>query len=333
MKRHNSIPKFSYPTIEESSEESKRPFWSVMIPTYNPGTYLEATLKSVLDQGIGYDEMQIEVIDDCSDQDIYGIVQKVGNGRIGFHRQTKRGGQSINWNTCIQRARGHWVHILNHDDIVLDGFYQCYKNFIERNKESVFVFCRAIAIDERGEWMNIMHSPPNEDKSGNLKDAYHELCKGNFIVSSSTVVCSRDVFVKVGGFSPDLHFCTDWNMWIRIARHGSIGYISRPYCLYRFHSGSDTERLHESLKDVKEIIRVIDELSQTVPASDSQQLRSASCKRATIYINYVRMKLHNRKNHKDALKYALWLMKLNPSPRNFLRVIKSIIRNLAPNDK
>ena len=41
-----------------------RPFWSVMIPTYNCAVYLRETLASVLAQDPGPDRMQIEVVDD-----------------------------------------------------------------------------------------------------------------------------------------------------------------------------------------------------------------------------------------------------------------------------
>ena len=44
----------------------QRPFWSVMIPAYEPGPFLEAALAGVLAQDPGPEEMQIEVIDDAS---------------------------------------------------------------------------------------------------------------------------------------------------------------------------------------------------------------------------------------------------------------------------
>ena len=37
-----------------------------MIPTYNRTKYLEKTLRSILEQDPGENEMQIEVIDNCS---------------------------------------------------------------------------------------------------------------------------------------------------------------------------------------------------------------------------------------------------------------------------
>src|SRR5262244_3596494 len=103
----------------------QRPFWSVMIPTYNPVGYLERTIESILTQDAGPKEMQTEVIDDCSTKtDVERLVRKVGGDRVTFYQRLERGDLCGNWNTCIDRARGHWVHILHQDDLVLPSFYQ-----------------------------------------------------------------------------------------------------------------------------------------------------------------------------------------------------------------
>ena len=55
------------PSISPVPETAERPFWSVMIPTYNPNlNYLEQSLGSVLEQAPAARHMQIELIDDGS---------------------------------------------------------------------------------------------------------------------------------------------------------------------------------------------------------------------------------------------------------------------------
>ncbi|MFX0196931.1 MAG: glycosyltransferase, partial [Candidatus Hodarchaeota archaeon] len=57
-------PKFEdvkYPRVGPVPEGIHRPFWSVMIPTYNCKHYLEEAFNSVLEQDPGPDEMQIAV--------------------------------------------------------------------------------------------------------------------------------------------------------------------------------------------------------------------------------------------------------------------------------
>ena len=72
-------PPLIFPLQEEGSP---RPFWSVMIPTYNPQPdYLEETLRGILQQDPGPEQMQIEVVDDCSPDDTASeVVRRIGAG-------------------------------------------------------------------------------------------------------------------------------------------------------------------------------------------------------------------------------------------------------------
>ena len=59
------------PQIDPIAEDSGRPFWSVMLPTYNCTAIFEQTLRSVLEQDPGPDQMQIAVVDDCSESRLH----------------------------------------------------------------------------------------------------------------------------------------------------------------------------------------------------------------------------------------------------------------------
>src|SRR6187431_1946472 len=109
------------PLIRGTEGPGTRPYWSVMIPSYNPrAEYLEETLKSVLQEDPGPDQMQIEVVDDGSkDNAASEVARRVGAGRLTFHAEPQNRGLANTWNRCIERAHGHWVHILHQDDLVL----------------------------------------------------------------------------------------------------------------------------------------------------------------------------------------------------------------------
>jgi cellulose synthase/poly-beta-1,6-N-acetylglucosamine synthase-like glycosyltransferase len=60
------------PLISGTEGLGTRPYWSVMIPTYNPrANYLEETLNKVLQQDPGPEQMQIEVVYDCSEHNTF----------------------------------------------------------------------------------------------------------------------------------------------------------------------------------------------------------------------------------------------------------------------
>src|SRR5262249_29871891 len=139
------------PPIEPCSGGSHRPFWSVMIPTYNCAGDLRHTLASVLCQAPGPEEMQIEVVDDASTMDYpEDVVRELGNGRVTFFRHAKSQRATRTFNTCVQRSRGHWVHILHGDDEVVPGFYAAYRQLIEATPGVVMVTGASITTNEHG---------------------------------------------------------------------------------------------------------------------------------------------------------------------------------------
>src|SRR5947208_3689932 len=142
----------SPPLIPGIEGPGTRPYWSVMIPTYNPrADYLEEMLNSVLQQDPGPEQMQIEVVDDCSnDNTASEVTRRLGAGRVTFHAESRNRGLASNWNRCIERARGHWVHILHQDDIVLPGFYDLLRKGAECS-EAGAIFCRHAYANSNGQ--------------------------------------------------------------------------------------------------------------------------------------------------------------------------------------
>src|SRR3546814_9331070 len=95
-----------------------------MIPAYNCIGYLQEALESVLQQALPKDQMQIEVIDDCStDGDVAELVSRVGKGRVGYFKKEKNGGSSRNFESFVNRASGTYVNILHGDDKIAPGIY------------------------------------------------------------------------------------------------------------------------------------------------------------------------------------------------------------------
>src|ERR1035441_1648128 len=131
------------PRVTPQAETGCSPFWSVMIPAYNRTQYLEKTLRSVLAQDPGPEEMQIEVVDDVSlVDDPEPIVRRVAGHRVSFFRNPRNIGLMPNFNNCVERARGHWVHILHTDDFVYPGFYQRLRTPLEARSDIGGAFCR-----------------------------------------------------------------------------------------------------------------------------------------------------------------------------------------------
>src|SRR5260370_15340669 len=137
------------PRISSVLPGSPRPFWSVMVPTYNSGKHLRRTLESVLRQDPGPEQMQIEVVDGGSTTDNpEEVVKELGQGRVGFYRLQVNKGPATTFNAAISRSHGRWVHLLHGDDMVSPRFYETFADAINRHPGVVMALSGSIIIDE-----------------------------------------------------------------------------------------------------------------------------------------------------------------------------------------
>lgn len=51
------------------------------------------------------------------------------------------------------------------------------------------------------------------------------------------MVVQRDALAAVGGFDAALPAMQDWDVWLRLARHGRVRTLARPCVLYNDHAG------------------------------------------------------------------------------------------------
>ena len=246
------------PKINSLDTSSPRPFWSVMIPVYNPPLpYLEETLRCVLDQDAGADQMQIEVIDDASPNGApTEFIRKLAGERVTVHCEPRNLGLAGIWNRCIERARGEWVHILHQDDLIYPGFYKLLQQGIQAFPSTGAAFTRHIYCNEIGEQQHL--SRLELAQPGILKDALVRLVNENRIVCASIVV-KKSTYQAVGRFDSRLTHAIDWEMWIRIANQFPIFYEPTILAAWRQHSTATTSgqiRSGENIRDIARAIRI-----------------------------------------------------------------------------
>jgi glycosyltransferase involved in cell wall biosynthesis len=317
-----------YPPIAPVSDDVRRPKWSVMIPTFNCATYLERTLKSVLAQDPGPAEMQIMIVDDHSTQDdSETVANDIGKGRVAYFRHPENVGAPQNFNTCIRLAVGHWVHILHGDDLILPGFYAAYGSFIEKYPEVGMVFGRACLINIDDERIGISPRPPEYSSSERLHHLLEALVIANFIFTP-TVVVARNSYVQTGGFTSFLPHTADWEMWMRLAASGPIGYIDDAYALYRMHPESDTRRFVRSARNIEDFVKVIEIGIRRLPPELRRQARATAYHGLEGYANKCRRVFHRAGQHRSALCHGLWAFRIDPSALNLWRITRSGLRCL-----
>lgn len=311
----------TYATIPPVPEGEPRPFWSVMIPTRNRPEYLETMLLNLLQQAPPEAEMQIEVIDNCSTVgDIQEIVERVGQGRIGYFRQDHSVPVNENFNTAVRRARGKWVHIPHDDDLVMDDFYRVHQAFIKAHAACSLVISPCVFIDENDIWRRVSRVFADDD--GILVNQREMVLKTNQFVMP-TVVVKREAYEQVGGYSNTL-IAFDWEFWVRSSLNGcNFGQIKRPYYLYRQHSQSDTQVGEYTGSLIKQYL--------DVSAAVTAQLDDVDERKRWQQLHYKDYNLYCHKhahanllqgNFRSALRYTVWAFRFYPSVGNFLGIFR-----------
>lgn len=249
-----------------------RPIWSIMIPTYERSRYLLATIESVLAQisERELDKFQIEVVDNCStNKAIKNIVSKY-KGKVSFYCQPETVNVHTNWNTCIERARGKYIHILHDDDLVDAEFYQRMEVAFNTHPEIGVACCRHQHIDETGcrlKYVSRLH----RKKAGIIPNFIEKIAVRS-LFDPPAVVVKKEVYEKLGKFNPRMESSADHEMWIRIAVNYQVWFEPQILAFYRIHNNTITSTVLSSGYNLVCARRAIQTFDRLLPPDLSWKL-------------------------------------------------------------
>lgn len=295
-----------------------------MIPVYNCSGFLEETLRRVLAADQGEERMQIEVIDDGStDADVAALVQSVGAGRIAYFRQKENVGSLRNFHTCLERARGYFIHILHGDDLIRREFYRKMEGLFDRYPAVGAAFCRYAYVDETGR--TLYHQDPEADEEGVLENWLARLGERQRIQYAAMVV-KRGVYEHLGGFY-GVEYGEDWEMWVRIAAHYDMAYTPEVLAEYRKHYSSISGRSFVTAANMSSLEWVMKKIQDYLPANTRKNVLETS---RTFYAHYamrVASALWKRfKDRRGASAQALAAWNMSRDAGLLLKMIKLYTR-------
>jgi glycosyltransferase involved in cell wall biosynthesis len=309
-----------------------------MIPVYNCAPYLPQTLRSVLQQDPGTDQMQIEVIDDAStDANVEKLVKEIGRGRILYYRQPQNVGSLRNFETCLNRATGHRIHLLHGDDKVKPGFYAKMDALFNQFPTAAMAVCNYEFIDQENTFLyNNMQEAPQD---GILHDFLYRMAERCATQYASTVV-KREIYEASGGFF-GVEYGEDWEMWARIAKDHPVAYTPEILAEYRVHVNNISSGRFSSGQNFKDIGWVLQRINTYLPPAMRSRMKRKGQK------NYARYALgnseyiwHARRDKqtvyrqvKGALRMHTGLQVLRKAAKMYLKIWLHPIRKLVGNVK
>lgn len=228
-----------------------KPEVSVIIPVYNSIATIERSLASTLDQNVA---IEVILIDDQSQDDSaqhikYLIDQYPGNYR--FLQTDKNLGASGARNLGIASATAEYVAFLDADDLWLPGKLQKQLKAMKADSSTVLVTCDSLKVTPLGEIKTLSHQN-NVPVKG--PDAWKTLLSYNFI-PTPTVLTRTDLIKQANGFDLNLKIGEDLDLWIKIAKLGSVQIVNEVLVHYFDTAGSLMKQSYtENTKHILEVI-------------------------------------------------------------------------------
>ncbi|WP_299524197.1 glycosyltransferase [uncultured Methanobrevibacter sp.] len=114
---------------------------SVIIPTYNTGNILHRTMNSIENQTIGFENIEVVIVDDCSNNETIEIINqysKLDNVKV-IYFNSNTGASGIPRNIGIKESSADYIMFLDHDDFFKhDALEELYGYIINNNCDLVF---------------------------------------------------------------------------------------------------------------------------------------------------------------------------------------------------
>ncbi len=217
------------------------PVISIITPSHNQGNFIAETIESVINQA-GDFSLEYIIVDggstDNSVEIIRGYAEQIERGTwparcqsISFRWSSEADqGQTAALAKGFGKATGEIFAWLNSDDTYLPGALQRITDNFNTHPETALLYGEATYIDTESRVISRYQT----DEFDLLR------------LASSNIICQPAAFFRsnafraVGGLNEQLNFVMDYDLWIRLGRHGHCTYLPELLATYRLHEASKT---------------------------------------------------------------------------------------------
>lgn len=157
-----------------------KPFFSIVIPTFNRASFITKTIKSILNQT--YINFEIIVIDDGSSDNTEEVVKDIYDDRLSYYyiENAERGAAR---NFGAKLAKGDYINFFDSDDLAYDLHLEsANKIILENNSPEVF----HLNFDIKNSEDEIIRTPSK------IRNINKQLIYGN-ILSCNGVFIRKDI--------------------------------------------------------------------------------------------------------------------------------------------
>ncbi len=197
---------------------------SIVTPSFNQGRYLEASIRSVLEQD--YPNIEYILIDGGSKDNSVEIIKQYQD-RLAWWSSEKDKGHADGLNKGFSHATGEILAWLNSDDTYFPGAVSEAVAFLKSHPGVGMVYADADLINDEGETIG---------KFASRQTDYRRLLRGSVHIPQATTFFRADLWQQIGPLDLSLFFSFDYDLWVRLAKVSEIRYVPRRWANFRMHN-------------------------------------------------------------------------------------------------
>ncbi len=275
---------------------------SVIIPAYNRASFLDEAIQSVLDQEYfvldDSSSFELLVIDDGSTDNTREIVRSFGD-KVNYLFQEHKGVSAAR-NLGLNLARGDYLCFLDSDDLWKKDKMSVQMSFMKTFPKAKVCYTEETWI-RRGVFVN--PKKKHQKYSGWIFDKVLPLC----LISLSSALFRREVFVEIGKFDEELLACEDYDFGIRLAHKYPIYLLPKPLIIKRGGHSDQLSRKYRAMDGFR--VKALEKALQLGLTSPQEKLvRQEIVKKCQILVNGY----EKRNNRAEARKYLSLIDKYRP---------------------
>ena len=199
--------------------------FSVIMPLYNKGAYVEKAIRSVLEQT--YPHYELIVVNDGSSDDSAVIAEEllkdVTNARL---INQDNAGVAVARNNGVAQAKGDYVCFLDADDWWDVSFLQEMQQFIKDYPEAGIWGTNYWYVKKGKTHIAV----PCETGYINYPKLYAETSA--MPLTSISVCIEKKLFDELGGFPLGIKLGEDFLLWTKIALHHKVAFLNKAVAYY-----------------------------------------------------------------------------------------------------
>ena len=205
---------------------------SIITPSYNQAAFIGRTIQSVQGQR-GPFELEHIVVDGGSSDGTLDILRSHGQAIRWISEKDE--GQADALNKGLAMAGGDIIGWLNSDDLYEADALAAVAEVFEAQPATQWVYGKVRIVDDHDREIRrwITHYKNRMMR----RYSYASLLAENWI-SQMGVFWRRQAGLEVGPFRKDLHYCMDYNYWLRLGARWEGRFIDRYLAAFRWYPSS-----------------------------------------------------------------------------------------------